>query len=216
MLALAVLGMTMAAAGEVTLALEPATPCLERARLKTALEARGVSVRERPGAHTLTLRLGPGAGGGVELHGTHRERRLERSIPAEPSACAAVERVVVALIESWATARPVKPPPSPARATAAGTDSPNRPAVAAPDSTRRPGTAGTDAADVTAVAATESANRPGAIVAERPGVAAPEPASRSGTATDAADVTAVAATESANRRALTATDSDKRPGASAP
>jgi hypothetical protein len=101
MLAFVVVAMTVAGASEVSLTVEPATACVERGRLVSALQAKGLRVRETPGAETLLVRV-TSSGGAVEVRGTQRERKLERRVPVEGAACPAVERVVVALIESWA------------------------------------------------------------------------------------------------------------------
>ncbi len=90
------------AAGEVVVQVEPGTPCLEVRKVEAQLVAQGLRVQEGA-ALKVTAR---GAGSTVVLEGVRGDDRFVRSVPAPVGQCAAVERVVVSIIESWA--RPLR------------------------------------------------------------------------------------------------------------
>lgn len=90
------------AAGEVVVQVEPGTPCLEVRKVEAQLVAQGLRVQEGA-ALKVTAR---GAGSTVVLEGVRGDDRFVRSVPAPVGQCAAVERVVVSIIVSWA--RPLR------------------------------------------------------------------------------------------------------------
>ena len=91
---------TIAAAPELSLTVTTGTPCVTEARLQDLLRARGLSVRAMPLAGGLIAHVRP-ATGAVVLTATRDGRQFARRISADGASCASVERVVIALLESW-------------------------------------------------------------------------------------------------------------------
>jgi hypothetical protein len=85
-------------ASDVSLRVEAGTPCLEQRRLASLLVAQGLVVRA--GAPLEVLARGTGAS--LSLVGTRGAEHFSRTVPAGVGECAAVERIVVSLINSWA------------------------------------------------------------------------------------------------------------------
>jgi hypothetical protein len=103
--------------GDVALTVAVGSPCVEERRLKSLLEARGaqlVDARHRRDALVVDVRA---VGERLVVKATRRGLQLERSVPVERDDCAAVERVLATLIESWSAGPPVeahvRAPPSP-------------------------------------------------------------------------------------------------------
>ncbi len=85
-------------AAELSVAVAPGTPCVQRPSLVKALGAAGLQVVDLTEAGLVVSLAGDGAR--LRVTAAQRDHRLERVVPT--SECGAVERVVVALIASWA------------------------------------------------------------------------------------------------------------------
>lgn len=100
-------------AGEVSLTVAPGVSCVEPSRLVSRLEAAGLRVTARPsGRLAVSVRREQDH---VLVRATWQGAPFERSLPAQPEDCEAIERVLAALIASWSQQLPTvvepKPPP---------------------------------------------------------------------------------------------------------
>lgn len=99
-------------ATELSVSIAPGTACIERSSLETRLRAAGLSLN--PGRsehlHVELSQVGPQ----LEVVGSRAPGTAFRRLLPASDECAAVERVVAALIASWSRSLPsVKPPAAP-------------------------------------------------------------------------------------------------------
>jgi hypothetical protein len=91
-------------ASEVSVVVAPGVPCVEQKRLVSQLESAGLRVVHGVSERlAVTIRLEHQQ---VMVRATRRGAPFERAVPAQPDACAGVERVVAALITSWSLQLP--------------------------------------------------------------------------------------------------------------
>ena len=109
---LTTLAMLVLAGGEVSLDVAPGVVCVERARVVERLGREGVKVVEVTKGLAVDVRL---SGATIDVRGRLRNEVLERQLPANARDCPGVERVLAALIVSWARRlpQPTAQPPSP-------------------------------------------------------------------------------------------------------
>lgn len=95
---------TLLAAADVSVAVAPGTACVSREGLAARLERAGlvVSAERSSSLHVELTR----EGSFIVVRGVRRGTLLERKVAAGVDECAAVERVIAALIHSWAQAVP--------------------------------------------------------------------------------------------------------------
>lgn len=94
----------MLGASDVSVTVAPGVICVERARVVTRLEQTGLRVTERSERLAVSVEL---VGANVRVRGVKRGGAvLERSLQAKVDDCAAIERVIVALIHSWSQTIP--------------------------------------------------------------------------------------------------------------
>lgn len=101
MLGLAGLLALVTGATEVSLSVVPGAPCVTQPELVRKLSAAGVRVTEEPGPGALVVKLS-GEKRLLVVRARRAELPFERRVPASLEACAAVERVTLALITAWA------------------------------------------------------------------------------------------------------------------
>lgn len=101
---LAAIVIALFGASEVSVAVLPGSICIDRARLTSRLTALNLQVVDGTSQRlAVTIRPTPE---GVRVFGARAGAAFERTVPAEVDACAAVERVVTALIASWSLQLP--------------------------------------------------------------------------------------------------------------
>ncbi|MDX2010543.1 MAG: hypothetical protein SFW67_10150 [Myxococcaceae bacterium] len=83
----------------------PGTPCVSAPTFQERLSAAGVVLRP-----TVLVRLEPSPPEGVLVRYLSKDATLERRVPAPANDCEAVTRVVVALVQAWASPGLVEPP----------------------------------------------------------------------------------------------------------
>ncbi|MFT3713640.1 MAG: procyclic acidic repetitive family protein [Archangium sp.] len=94
-------------ASDVSVTVAPGVVCVERTRVVTRLEQSGLRVLERSERLAVSIDL---VGARVRVRGVKSGGvTLERSVAAKVDDCAAIERVLVALISSWSTSIPAPP-----------------------------------------------------------------------------------------------------------
>ncbi len=102
----------------VSLAVAPGTACVSREGLGARLERAGLVVMPERSS-TLHVEL-TREGSFIRVRGVRRGTPLERKVAAGVDECAAVERVIAALIHSWAQAVPSMKPETIARGASDG------------------------------------------------------------------------------------------------
>jgi hypothetical protein len=105
-------------------------PCVEQRRLVSQLEAGGLRVVHGMSERlAVTIRLEHEQ---VMVRATRKGTPFERAVPAQPDACAGVERVVAALISSWSLQLPSLEVTEPRRAPPVAAPSRVAPVTAEP------------------------------------------------------------------------------------